>query len=237
MSEKIEIQLFLEIVRPALISGDLQQLKNRIANRWQAKQLHELLRHGDVEIRSLAAICLGMVGGLESVSVLVLGLQDNSSIVNQASEQSLYAIWINDCDKHVSLHFRQAMSMIEKGANLQACSVLQGITRESPDFAQAHYQWATALIATEKYKIALQRAYTAVKLSPTHFPAIVAMGHCYVHLGDFEMALRCYRRARRIHPNLEDINETIEHLNLQLAGDPMGASGIYHVDHLYQEAI
>ena len=56
----------------------------------------------------------------------------------------------------------------------------------------------------------------AIRLVPTHFGAIAGMGHCFAQLGDLPLALRCYRRARRLNPQIDGINEAIDRLQAKI---------------------
>ena len=56
----------------------------------------------------------------------------------------------------------------------------------------------------------------ALRLNPCHFGAASGMGQCFMKQKKLRAALRVYRRANRINPNLDLVRETIESLERML---------------------
>ena len=44
---------------------------------------------------------------------------------------------------------------------------------------------------------------------PCHFGAWAGMGHCFLHLGQLDHAIRAYQRAIAINPHLECVRQTL----------------------------
>ena len=55
-----------------------------------------------------------------------------------------------------------------------------------------------------------------MRLNPHHFGAASGMGQCFMKQKKLRAALRIYRRANRINPNLDGIRDAIQSLERML---------------------
>src|SRR5262249_23099599 len=64
----------------------------------------------------------------------------------------------------------------------------------------------------EDYEKSIQDCERALERNPYHFGALSGMAECYVNLRRPRAALKAYRQAYRINPNLGGVEETIKSL-------------------------
>jgi Tfp pilus assembly protein PilF len=57
-----------------------------------------------------------------------------------------------------------------------------------------------------------------MRRNPHHFGAQAGMAQCYLKIKKHRAALRAFRQALRINPNLDDVQETIRELEDALGG-------------------
>ncbi len=76
-------------------------------------------------------------------------------------------------------------------------------------FAEAYNQRAIVHYLCERYEQSAVDCQAAVKRMPCHFGAWAGMGHCCVHLGKMDEALKAYERALEINPHMECVRQTV----------------------------
>jgi Tfp pilus assembly protein PilF len=84
--------------------------------------------------------------------------------------------------------------------------------RKAGDFAEAFNQRAVLHFRLGQFREAIADCQRALELNPHHFGAAAGMAQCYMKLKKPRAALRSFRNALRINPNLEDVAETIRAL-------------------------
>ena len=88
--------------------------------------------------------------------------------------------------------------------------------RKAPRFAEAFNQRALYHYHRGDYVKAIGDCEKALRLNPCHFGAASGMGQCFMKQKKLRAALRIYRRANRINPNLEMVREAIQSLERML---------------------
>lgn len=207
---------FLAATRPALEAGDAEVLAAEVRRHFTTPDIAQLLQHPRVEVRQVAAIVLGLIGGADVVGVLARALHDPEIEVVQMAEHALWSVWFRLGLSSANESFVNGVRLIGEERYAEALAELDDAVAEDPEFAEARNQCAIALYLLERYEESIARCEEAVSLMPCHFGAIAGMGHGYVHGGDLAEALRCYRRARAIHPGLPGIDEHIAEIERRL---------------------
>src|SRR5437588_8863927 len=93
MIDQIDPVSFVEAVRPALASKDLQRLLKTCKSQWSAEQIISLLSSKCCDARKCAALALSLVGCPACLEPLFQQLKDADPMVNQMSEHAIWAIW------------------------------------------------------------------------------------------------------------------------------------------------
>lgn len=212
----IDVDQFLEIVQPALVSGDADTLARRVACRWKPRTICKLLRHADVDVRRIAAITLGLIGDQACVGCLARALHDEDAQVNEMAEHGLWSIWFRTCKPDAALPFEQGVAHLADESYEPALEHFQQAIHIDPAFAEAYDQAGMVRFLLGQWDQSVADFQQALTLQPAHFGAMGGMGHAYTHLGDMHSALTCYRRAIAINPRMPAITRAIERLERQL---------------------
>lgn len=224
----VDADEFLAAVLPALKACDAAALAKAALARWKPTQLCGLLKHTNIDVRRVAAIVIGLVGNTTHVNCLTHALSDADRQVNQMAEHSLWSIWFRSGNPEAARPFREGLSHLSADQYEQAIEKLTEAADIDPGFAEAYNQLGIAHFLAGHFDESILACRKAIQLVPSHFGAIAGMGHCFAQLGELNLALRCYRRARRINPQLEGINQAIDRLQTKIKD--MSDSGEFMVE-------
>jgi tetratricopeptide (TPR) repeat protein len=212
----IEPQTFVSVVRPLLESNDPQGLVDAIHTRWNTGQVARLLTSPDRDARKVALVCLAMVGDRCCIEAVQTQLADPDATINEMAEHALWSIWCR-------LGSAQSNAELCRGSKAMACRCIdQAIDHfdnaiaADPQFAEAYNQRAIARFLKEQFEESIADCRKAVRLMPGHFGALAGMGHCFLHLGQLDHALRAYERAIAINPQLHCVGQTVTEISRQL---------------------
>ncbi len=219
---------FLAVILPFLKEGDAGGLAHAVKVRWHARHICQLLKSHNVDIRRVAAVTLGLVGNKNAICCLTHALRDPDAQVQQMAEHSLWSIWFRAGTDDATIPFREGLAHLNADRHTQAAASFQKAIELDASFAEAYNQCAIANYLAGDYKAAIENAKRAIKLIPTHFGAIAGLGHCFAELGELTLALRCYRRAKRINPQTEGLSDAIDRLQTRV--NDMNDSGYFELD-------
>jgi tetratricopeptide (TPR) repeat protein len=212
----IEPQTFVSVVRPLLESNDPRGLVHAIQTRWNTGQVVALLTSPDHDVRKVALVCLAMVGDRGCIDAVQAQLADPDPTLNEMAEHALWSIWCR-------LGSPAANAELCRGSKAMACKCtdtaiehFDNAISADPQFAEAYNQRAIARFLKEQFDESIADCRKAVRLMPGHFGALSGMGHCFLHLGQLDHALRAYERALAINPHLGCVAQTITEIRRQL---------------------
>lgn len=211
---------FVARVRPLLERRDAQGLVRTIHRHWTLVQVASLLDGAHADARKVAALSLSLIGTAACLEALARQLAAPDPVANQMAEHAMWSIWFRGGNEQANAH-------VVRGAHAFARKDVAGAIRQftraleaDPTHAEAHHQRAMAYFMLEDYDASLRDCARAAELMPLHFGAWSGLGHCHAHMGRVDEAVRCYRRAMAIHPNLACIAELVE--ELEGGGDAAG---------------
>ena len=118
----------------------------------------------------------------------------------------------------MNLLLKRGRDALEEGDYVKAIEHLTALTDHAPEFAQGFHLRATAYYNVDKYGPALADLERALALEPRHFGAMSGRAVIFEELGMPEEALEVYYEVRDIHPNRENLTQTIERLEKATAG-------------------
>lgn len=219
---------FLAVTLPYLKEGDAAGLAHAVNVRWHAKQVCKLLRLPQVDVRRVAAVTLGLVGNKNALTCLTRALRDPDPQVQQLAEHSLWSIWFRSSTDEATIPFREGLAHLGADNHEDAIASFKQAIKLDPTFAEAYNQCAIAHYLHGKFTLAIEYAKKAVRLIPNHFGAIAGLGHSFAELGELTLALRCYRRAKRINPQTEGLADAIDRLQTRVCD--MNDSGYFELD-------
>jgi tetratricopeptide (TPR) repeat protein len=199
----------------ARLKKALDGFKARVAERYTQGTLQRLLHSPDTASRRAAVLALGLVGTMEVNKPLARMLHDGDRNVRQMASEALWAMWFRGDGEHGD-ELQRAVRMNNPN---KAINSLNALIAKSTRFAEAYNQRAILYFRIGDYQRSIADCEVVLKLNPFHFGAQAGMAQCYMKLRKPRPALRAFRNALRIHPDLEGVEETIRALEDALGGD------------------
>lgn len=195
----------------------LARFKRSVEARYCEATLERLLFAPQAEVRQAAILALGLSGTIGVNAAVAARLRDEDPVVRQLTADALWSIWQRG-DKPE--HNHELQRLVQRiAAEADAAEILAGfeaLIRKAPRFAEAFNQRAVFHFHRGDFAKAIIDCEKALRLNPYHYGAASGMGQCYMKQKKLRAALRVYRRANRINPNLDSVRETIESLERML---------------------
>jgi tetratricopeptide (TPR) repeat protein len=205
---------------PAQFQKSLLKFKRSVEARYNQATLERLLHAQLVEVRQASILALGMIGNIHANAPLAKCLHDEDPIVRTLTEQALRAVWLRGDSDENNRELQRLMELVANQANAE--EILTGFEKlihKAPRFAEVYNQRAIYHFMRGDYSKAIRDCEKVMRLNAHHFGAATGMGQCFMKQKKLRAALRIYRRANRINPNLEKIRETIVSLERMLGED------------------
>ncbi|MBI3091747.1 MAG: tetratricopeptide repeat protein [Candidatus Tectomicrobia bacterium] len=174
------------------------------------------LRAGTAEEKVRAVIQLVNRGDQRALPHLKEALRDAHERVRQAAEQGMWALWLQSSDAAVDTLMERGIRLLEQRRFEEAVQVFADIVAQAPGFAEGYNKRATVYYLMKEFDKSLRDCAATLRLNPDHFGALSGSGLCYVGLKRYREALRAFRRAVAVNPNLESIKEYIKDLEAYL---------------------
>lgn len=199
--EPIDSTEFLRVVRAGR-PGRVDELAQRVSQRWTPQQLCQMLHHEDVDVRRTVCVVLGLVGDRRVEGCLTTALRDDDAQVNELAEHALWSLWFRASTAEAAGHFCRGISALDAEEPDAAVGHFDEALKADPQFAEAMNQRAIAHYLRDRYIESMEDSRRALQIVPCHFGALAGLGHCHAQLGNFAEAGRCYRRALQINPRM-----------------------------------
>ncbi len=195
----------------------LTKFKRSVEARYTEATLERLLYAPLAEVRQAAVLAMGLTGTIRVNASVSARLRDEDAVVRHLAADALWSIWQRG-DKPE--HNQELQRLVHRiAAEADAAEILAGfeaLIRKAPRFAEAYNQRAVFHFHRGDYAKAIIDCEKALRLNPYHYGAASGMGQCYMKQKKLRAALRIYRRANRINPNLDSVRETIQSLERML---------------------
>lgn len=223
MRTALLIELFQQL--PAIPEGDflagrsaelqthLERFRKGVADRYTEGTLQRLLTSTCVQTRRAAILALGLQGTMVSNGAVASCLHDEETQVSRLAADAIWNIWFR---AEGETHKRELQRLAQLKAPQKALRGLNAMIEKLPAFAEAYNQRAILHFHLGEFQKALADCEMTLKLNPFHFGAQAGIAHCLVKLRKPRAALRAYRSALKINPDLDDIAEAIRSLEESL---------------------
>lgn len=215
---------FMTLALPSLQSGDADALRRSVGQAYTVPDIAQLVQNRRVDVRQVAALTLGMLGGADAIGVMARALHDDEPDVAEMAEHGLWSIWFRLGKPEASESFARGVELLGEDRLEDALGELHDAAELDPEFAEAHNQLAIAYYLLGRHDESIRSCQRCVALMPCHFGAIAGMGHGHVQRGELGEALRHYRRARSIHPRMPGLEEHLASLEQRLTDASRSAS-------------
>ncbi len=126
--------------------------------------------------------------------------------------------WLQSGSDTADLLMQRTLQAMKKKNYKLALQLLDKMVVIEPGWAEIWNQRATARYYEDNPDGAVADIAEALSREPRHFSALVGLGLILRRANQEQMALKVFRRAVQINPQLEDIKKTIEKLELSVEG-------------------
>lgn len=187
----------------------LERYKKKTAARYTEATLQRLTESADVEARRAAVLALGLLGSMNSNETVASRLGDDDAQVRHLAVDALWSLWFRgDAPDNVA----ELKRLVRLEDPDRALAGLNNLINRAPQFAEAYNQRAILHFRNEEYDKSLADCEKVLELNSHHFGALSGMAECYMNLRRPRAALKAYRSALRVNPNLGGVEETIRAL-------------------------
>lgn len=201
----------------ASLQSALDAFKKKVAARYTEGTLQRLLDSSDGQARRAAVLALGLMGTLKSNKLVSARLRDEDRMVRQLADDALWATWFRADNEANNQELQRLRRLRDPN---KALAGFNQLIKKAPRFAEAYNQRAILYFRLEEFQKSIADCERVMKLNPFHFGAQAGMAQCYMKMKKPKAALKAFRGALKINPNLEGVEETIRALE-----DVLGEEG------------
>ncbi|HXG12943.1 MAG TPA: tetratricopeptide repeat protein [Gemmataceae bacterium] len=187
----------------------LNAFQKKVAERYTEGTLQRLLESPDVHARRAAVLALGLIGTMDSNAALAARLRDEDRQVRQMANDALWSVWFRGGSE---AHSAELQRLLGLRSPAKALAGLDALIRKAPDFAEAYNQRAIIYFRMKEFEKAVADCEKVLQLNPYHYGALSGMGQAHLNLRRPQEALKVFRRAFEINPNLESVGDAIRAL-------------------------
>jgi tetratricopeptide (TPR) repeat protein len=173
------------------------------------EQALQFLASPDAATRAEAVVWLANRGGMADAALLHERLRDESAFVRGFAEQGLWLLWTRSGDAEVDRQMARATELMQSGEHGAAINILTEIVRKKPDFAEGWNRRATVYYLAGEYRKSIADCDEVLRRNPGHFGALSGLGQIHVRLENYEEALKWFRRALEVNPNMVGVEMNI----------------------------
>ena len=201
----------------ARLQAALARFQKRVAERYSEGTLQRLLDNPNSQTRRAAVLAVGLMGTMDSSPSVAARLHDDDPDVREKAGDALWALWFRaDSDENN----RELQRLMRLKDSDKAISGLDALIRRAPGFAEAYNQRAILYFRQKEYDKCANDCEKTLQLNPHHFGAQSGMARCFMRLRKPRAALKAFRRAYAINPNLDGVEDAIRDLE-----DALGEEG------------
>jgi tetratricopeptide (TPR) repeat protein len=164
----------------------------------------------DAATRAEAVVWIANRGGMTDAALLHERLRDESLFVRGFAEQGLWLLWGRSGDAGIDQMMARASEDMQAGRHDEAVTVLTEVVKRKPDFAEGWNRRATVYYLAGDFKKSIADCDEVLKRNPRHFGALSGLGQIHFQLEDYESALKWYRRALEVNPNMLGVEMNIK---------------------------
>ena len=139
----------------------------------------------------------------------------------ERAERRLETLLTRSGSAAVDYLLRRGEEAIEAERFDVAVEHLSAAIDHAPAFAEAYHARATAWYRLQRPGLAMEDLQRVLSIEPRHWGALIGVGVIMNDLGFPDAALEAYLTARSIHPNIEEVDEAIDRLELLTRGSTL----------------
>ena len=174
------------------------------------------LKNADTATRAEAVVWIANRGSMADAPLLHERLRDESAFVRSFAEQGLWLLWTRSGDAQIDGLMAQATEEMQAARYGEAIKLLNQVVEKKPAFAEGWNRRATVYYLAGELQRSIADCDEVLKRNPGHFGALSGLGQIYLQLDDEESALKWFRRALEVNPNLLGVEMNIKMLEERL---------------------
>jgi tetratricopeptide (TPR) repeat protein len=184
-----------------------------IARRYEVATLMAMAQRGGTVRRRAAVLALGFLGNFSVNSIMGKALCDEDRGVRLIAESGIHTVWMSVGNAAQRQRLLMAERLIAAEQLRQATKIILNIRAQVPTFAETSRLLGVAHFAGGRVRAARSEFRQTIIDNPYQYQAAIGLGNTSARLGDAAGALRWFRRALRINPNLEMIRLHVAQLS------------------------
>jgi tetratricopeptide (TPR) repeat protein len=146
---------------------------------------------------------------MNSNAAVAAVLDNEDPLVRRFASDAMWEIWFRGGTREQNWELLQAVRQSDPEAARKA---LEAIIDRAPNFAEPYNQRAIWYFKQGEFARSIEDCEAVLRLNPFHFGAAAGMGQCFLKLRKPRAALRAFRQALQINPNLDHLHDTIRAL-------------------------
>ena len=162
------------------------------------------------ERRAEGVVWLANHGRIDDQPLLLKRLHDESPFVRGFAEQGLWLLWARSGEAEIDRLMATGVDQMQAGRHREAIATFSGVIRRKPDFAEGWNKRATVHYLAGDYPKSLADCAEVIKRNPSHFGALSGYGQVYFQLEEYDQAIRWWRRALEVNPNMMGVEINIK---------------------------
>ena len=136
-------------------------------------------------------------------------------------ERHIWLIWLRAGTAGGGVLLRQGVQYMGEGAHEKALVNFNALVEIEPEFAEGWNKRATLYYHMGNYNRSVADIQRTLALEERHFGALSGLGLIYDALDQKEAALKAFRAALDIHPNMDGIRRRADELTEEIEGTPL----------------
>ena len=133
----------------------------------------------------------------------------------------IWLIWNHSEDPETDRLMSEGRAAMEKLDFDTAKARFDAVIERAPKFAEGWNKRATLYYVIGNYRASIKDIDEVLILEPRHFGALAGLGMNHEALGDDRRALDAWRRALKVNPYLQDVQERVKALETSLGNKPI----------------
>jgi tetratricopeptide (TPR) repeat protein len=174
------------------------------------------LKNADTATRAEGVVWIANRGTVADAPLLHERLRDESALVRNFAEQGLWLLWTRSGDAAIDALMAKATEAMQAGRYQEAIKLLDQIVTKKPDFAEGWNRRATVYYLAGELRKSIADCDQVLQRNPGHFGALSGLGQIYLQLQDEETALKWFRRALEVNPNMLSVEMNVRMLEERL---------------------
>ena len=121
--------------------------------------------------------------------------------------KQIWDIWHETNDYIIQPDFNRGIESMQRNDFSMSISFFTRVIEKKPEFAEAWNKRATVYFMVGEFDKSMLDIKETLKLEPRHFGAMDGMGLIFIHLQQYDEAIKIYNQMLKIFPNNQTIKD------------------------------